>query len=359
MKKRNVLLFTVIAVALVLLLPGTALANLPGATYYVDDSATTGANNGATWQDAFTDLQSALTAAVAGDQIWVAAGTYKPSATIDGSLDPRTAAFSLTSGVRIYGGFEGDEKVLKKRHLDPSLTVLSGDIGVTGNDTDNSYHVVYADGVTGAVLDGFTVTGGRAVGSPLGSTYVRDMCGAGMHNNNSSLTVSNCTFTNNRVAGGTGSYAFGGGMYNMNSAPTVTNCTFSGNQVGINSLHAWGRGGMYNDGGMPTVDSCTFAANSAGNGGGMFNLSSAPTVTNCIFSGNWSTWGDGRGAGMFNFGGRPTILNDTVYMNGWRLLPDTYPAPRLRPYTAQGNAKADGGIRAWLHAELPVGPYRL
>ena len=121
MKKRNLLLLTVVAAALILLLPGTALANPSGTTYYVNDDAT-GVNNGTNWTDAFTDLQSALNKAVTGDEIWVAAGTYQPSVTIDDSSDPRTAAFILKSGVKIYGGFAGDEKDLTKRSSDPALT---------------------------------------------------------------------------------------------------------------------------------------------------------------------------------------------------------------------------------------------
>ncbi|MBK9335450.1 MAG: hypothetical protein IPM98_02210 [Lewinellaceae bacterium] len=48
-------------------------------TIYVKSDAA-GANNGASWQNAFPTLSAALTVAVPGDQVWVSAGTYKPAA---------------------------------------------------------------------------------------------------------------------------------------------------------------------------------------------------------------------------------------------------------------------------------------
>jgi hypothetical protein len=125
--------------------------------------------------------------------------------------------------------------------LDPGLTILSGDIGTIGDDTDA--YVVYADGVTGAVLDGFTVTRGRGDDNSAG---------AGMYNTNSALTVANCIFSNNKVAVGTlwtWATGRGGGMYNKNSAPIVTNCTFRANQAGNAVSNRIGAGGgMYNEG---------------------------------------------------------------------------------------------------------------
>ena len=52
-----------------------------GATIFVKADAT-GANNGTRWADAFNQVQPALNAAVSGDEVWVAAGTYVENITL-------------------------------------------------------------------------------------------------------------------------------------------------------------------------------------------------------------------------------------------------------------------------------------
>lgn len=71
------------------------------AIIYVKSGAT---GNGSAWNNAYGSLASALTAALAGDEIWVSAGTYKPTTGTD-----RNATFTLKNNVGIYGGFAGTE----------------------------------------------------------------------------------------------------------------------------------------------------------------------------------------------------------------------------------------------------------
>ena len=86
-----------------------------------------GQKNGTSWADAFTDLQSALNIAQSENEVWVAAGTYWPTNRTD-AADPRSATFSLNNGVKLYGGFSGNEGSLQERKWMANPTILSGDI---------------------------------------------------------------------------------------------------------------------------------------------------------------------------------------------------------------------------------------
>jgi hypothetical protein len=271
------------------------------------------------WTNA-CELRYALTSTVSGWDIWVAAGTYKPTAGTD-----RGATFQLKSGVALYGGFAGTEVVRTERNAAANVTILSGEIGVAGN-SDNSYHVV--TGATGAILDGFTITAGNA----NDGSNPNDR-GGGMYNNNSSPAVMNVTFSGNSAQYGGGMYniypgssptltnvtfsgnsaQYGGGMYNFNgNSPRLSNVTFSGNVAAVEG------GGMYNNTSNPTLTNVTFSGNSAaGAGGGMDNRYSSPMLTNVTFSGNMATGAAGVGGGIYNYhsDSRPTLTNVTFSGN--------------------------------------------
>jgi len=256
---------------------------------YVDDSAPAG-GDGASWATAFNDLRDAMSIApcTVVTEIRVGGGTYKPGTA-------RTDYFRLTANTRVVGGYAGFGAP------DPNLrdtvayeTVLSGDIGVVGDKTDNCYRVVGGDGVGAtAVLEGVTVTGGNANG-------------AAPYNNGGGIFVSSGspTLISLKVQGNA-STTSGGGIYNSSGTPAVTNCSFVGNTAGT------GGGGMYNGSGSATITNCTFANNVSGQGAGMFNLSASPTIVNSIFWGNSTA--TGAASEMLNFfGAAPTISYSAI-----------------------------------------------
>ena len=65
---------------------------------YVDDNASTG-GDGTSWASAHKYLQDALAGVAAGDEIWVAEGTYKPDQGAGKTGGDRLTTFNLVNGV--------------------------------------------------------------------------------------------------------------------------------------------------------------------------------------------------------------------------------------------------------------------
>jgi hypothetical protein len=239
----------------------------------------------ADWANACA-LQTALTKATSGDQIWVAAGMYYPGTTVSDT-------FTLKAEVGLYGGFAGAETTREERDWQTHLTILSGDIdqndetnnGIVMDATDikgaNSAYIVKSSGVTvtTSLLDGFTITG---------ATY------SGLYNADSNLTLTNVTFSGNRA-----SYGAGGGMYNIRSSAVLSNVVLRGNAA------TYQGGGMYNAKSDLTLINVTFDTNSFG---GMVNTQSTMILTDVFFIGN-------AGHGMYNTQSNITIFGSSFIGN--------------------------------------------
>jgi hypothetical protein len=164
----------------------------PSVYVYVDHEKTGGAQTGVDWANALLRIEDALEIAALYpgiEEIWVAEGEYKLPA---GSS--RDASFELVGGVKLMGGFNGVVEHISDR-TPFTLSVMSGDIGSSGDAGDNCYHVVTAGpSVTGAVIDGFTISDGNANGS------LPDNCGAGVLNEGEIMLInciiSECISTN-------------------------------------------------------------------------------------------------------------------------------------------------------------------
>ncbi|MBN1540740.1 hypothetical protein JW992_01245 [candidate division KSB1 bacterium] len=194
----------------------------------VNDDAS-GSNDGSSWSNAYTSLQSALDVAISDDEIWIAAGTYYPSSAYDLTNEPRYYHFRLIEGVEVYGGFAGTENSIDERtnfgYGKGNETILSGDIGTEGDNSDNCYHVIYNPNGTGitnaAMLDRVTITAGNA-----NNTAVTELKRGGwLYMPYNSPTIKNVV-----IAGNYG--YFGGGAFNMASSAVYENCLFFNNRSG-------------------------------------------------------------------------------------------------------------------------------
>jgi len=276
---------------------------------YVDADATSGANDGSNWDNAFLTLQDALDFVVSGETIYVAKGIYKPDQGQNVVPGSRTATFTLKKSVAMRGGYAGfgqpDPNV---RDINLYESVLSGDLA--GNDgadfanyDENSYHVVTCLEGTypieeATLLDGFTLSGGNADGG-----YPHNGGGA-LRLSWANPQIIDCLFKDNRTS------QYGGGAYLYNSTPGFVRCEFVHNW-------SWGDngGGCFNHrNSHATYTNCVFRQNNAVLGGGIYvNDSSRPLLQNCLFYGNEAR---GYGGAIYSaINSQPSINQCTVAYN--------------------------------------------
>ncbi|QKZ12588.1 right-handed parallel beta-helix repeat-containing protein [Spirosoma sp. KUDC1026] len=292
-----------------------------------------GTGTGSSWATASANLQAIINASSAGDQVWVAAGTYKPSSCTNCSAADRIMSFSMKNGVALYGGFVGTESALSERPASvslaqPSSTTLSGYLGTTNNRNDRSVHVIANNDLNNtALLDGFVITGGNIDAGGIGVDY-NTLQGAGMRNLHSSPIIRNCFFLDNiGTFGGRGS-----GLYSdATSFPQLTNCTFERNAVSEGaaiysdsiSLRNCTISNNFSTGYSAVIvrktaiiNNCTFSSNSGGSGpnggatGGTLNVGAGSVLTNCLFVLN-SVIGDGGALAAYE----ATVINCTFRGN--------------------------------------------
>ena len=247
-----------------------------GQTIYVDGNASSGGQTGGSWANAFLTLQDAL-AAVSGQTIRVADGTYKPTVGTD-----RAATFTLKNGVKIEGGYAGvGASNPDARDIAIFVTTLSGEIGAAGT-ADNSFHVVTAnDVVATAILDGVTVTAGSANGTGAGESS-----GGGLFASDGSPTIRNVTFLSNNAIGKVAPLGGGGAYLTGDSRATLDHVTFQSN-TGI-----LGAGLFVGPGANATLSYVNFFDNVANGGGGAIArggaiyISAAVNIANSTFARN-------------------------------------------------------------------------
>lgn len=202
-------------------------------------------------------------------EIYLAGGTYKPSnrrtdAATD-TIDQRQNSYVIPAGVKIYGGFKGDEKFgYGITSVSPSIpnltdiskssselinareysdlnnngikepwelanqTILSGDINVSST-VKNAYHVVYSsvsDGGSGSgsvLLDGLTIKDGETW-HKMSPTLDEDEVGRGgaIYTNGIDYVLKGCRILNSKAVRG-------GAIYARDANLTIAGSVIAGN----------------------------------------------------------------------------------------------------------------------------------
>ena len=150
-----------------------------------------GDKTGSSWENAIDGFADALKYANSGwmdlavlSEIWVAAGIYYPTTTTD-----RNISFVLPPHVLCYGGFPVNPKNnISFAHRNPTfiLTTLSGNIGASNDNSDNTYSVVIAGNHTH--LDGFIIERGNGLlGGGIRVTGLTNLKGLDIRDNYGSM----------------------------------------------------------------------------------------------------------------------------------------------------------------------------
>ncbi|WP_413999384.1 MBG domain-containing protein [Flavobacterium sp. W1B] len=334
---------------------------------YVNKNAT-GNQTGNSWQNAIMELADALRYAKQQDnftsttplKIFVAGGTYKPLySPIDGASfgtdQNRDNTFLMVNNVQVYGGFAGDENTLEERDLSLTVnqTILSGDLGIANDITDNAYHVIVSAGEVGtARLDGFTITKGYAnsTGRYVANTKEAYSCsGAGIYNSESNPFYKNLIIKENICL------ESGGGMFSYMSTPNLQNVTIQNNQ-------AKDGGGMANQyKSFASLLNVSIKNNNASeSGSGLYNVdNSSATLTNASIVGNRATINSEIVAGCESQNSSVTLKNSIV----WDELTGTFTAQysliKNKSNTDNGNIDATNLTEAKLFNNAANDDYSL
>ncbi|MFA5556461.1 MAG: choice-of-anchor Q domain-containing protein [Flavobacteriaceae bacterium] len=298
-----------------------------------------GKGNGSSWENATGDLQTAIKTSGA-TQVWVAGGTYKPIFRPDNiaSLpNEGNNTFLLVNNVKVYGSFAGTETALEQR-----------DLSLTENESilDGAYyahHVVMASGNVGtAELNGFTITGGNAMGGDsqvtVNGNQITKNHGGGMFLHSSSPKIVNCIFRENIAV-------YGGGVHSRaGSSPEFINCAFMGNTASLNG------GGADSFGATPKFVNCVITGNKAQSGGAMFHYQATSQLINATVAGNLTT-----GLGVIDYAGGASVIQNSIFYGNNKQVHNAE-AVTISYSLVQGLTDTDNGNLSWNTDPMFVNP---
>ena len=244
----------------------------------------------------YPTIQAGINAAVNGDTVLVADGTYTGTGNKDIDFTGKAIVVMSENGA--------ENCIIDCEDVGRGFTFHSGEY-------------------SSSVLVGFTVTNGSV--SYGGGIY----CYIG-----SNPTIKNCTLNGNSAE------RRGGGIYCLYSSPVISECAFRYN---YSEDHG---GGIYCGSSNATINDCEFFQNHAEyRGGGISCYYSSPTIENCTISGN-SASDDGGGIFCY-YGSSPIIehctINGNSASNGGGIACYSNSSPTIENCSISGNSADEGG----------------
>ncbi len=259
--------------------------DLKAATFYVDAANLSPVSPFGSWSTAATNLQDAVSAASAGDEVIVTNGLYQAGAGVVYGMSNRVA---ITKPLLVHS-VNG-----------PEVTIIQG----AGQRDASAVRCAYL--TNGATLSGFTLKDGNTQGFDAGPAY-RLSGGGGAWGESMGALATNCVISNNTAA------TEGGGAYSLtlDSCQLLNNASdwygggASGSKLGNCLLigNFSGHGGGFAHG---SLANCVVGNNHANDGGGTYAASATDSLIVSNFAG-----GNGGGAGQSS-----ALTNCTLAWNG-------------------------------------------
>ncbi len=233
----------------------------------------------------YPTIQAAIDAAVDGNNIIVADGTYTDAGNRD--IDFKGKAITITS------------------ENGPVNCIINCDGSLSNPHRGFNFH---SGEDSNSILSGFTIINGFGPEAELRGVIGPDYFPAGgaILCKGSSPTIENCVFRNNEADKRTNKFGRGGAIACGTSNAITRNCIFEDNE-------AYEGGGLYTDSGYILVTGCTFTGNiTEGDGGGLQSYESSPKIESSIFDDNFA---DNYGGGINCDGGGAKITNCVIINN--------------------------------------------
>ncbi len=202
--------------------------------YYVDGSKADDSGNGQSWATAKKTITAASALGVAGDNIFVKAGTYSYSQATSGS-----SCLATTVEKNYYGGFAGTETSTSDRaisDLDGNGIVepweFSNPTILSLTASNNAYGLYFNTNTFLRYFDGFTITGSSTGISITGTatTYANSFIKLNNNINFQNNIVNGVTFSEAMSTSGSFGGSVQGGIIGvLGQAGTINNCLIEKN----------------------------------------------------------------------------------------------------------------------------------